>query len=182
MKVWVLLFVGGCSFAEGWQLPFDRVVKIDRFLNCPEHQNLPLYFENVRFTPIRKMFYVSGKIVALRNISPNLKLVLKMERCKSKDSWDSCEPYNDLHIKDICQTTFSKFKPWTPFVSVLKPQLTCPITKGTYVCSNGTFDGDALAAFPLTGWFWKIYAKTYEVGESPKLVMCTYVEGQIVNV
>ncbi|KAK4872078.1 hypothetical protein RN001_016202 [Aquatica leii] len=177
----MLLIVGGCVCTEGFHLPFERTVKIDRFLNCPEHPTLPISFEDIHFTPVRKTYYISGKIIASRKISTKLKLVLKFERCKSKDSWDSCEPYNDLQIKNICEMTFSKFKPWSPFVSSLKPAMDCPLEKGTYVCQNGTFDGDALSVFPLSGWFWKVYAKVFETDESPKLVMCTYVEGQITN-
>ncbi|KAB0801360.1 hypothetical protein PPYR_05714 [Photinus pyralis] len=121
----------------------------------------------------------------LEQISNALKvgLILKFERCKSREHLDSCEPYQDINIKSACQRTLSKFKAWSAFVEKMEPSLGCPLLKGTYSCQNGTFDGIALAVLPIEGWYWKVRAFVYEEGvKNSGPIMCVYVEGEIVNV
>ncbi|KAF5284784.1 hypothetical protein FQA39_LY04509 [Lamprigera yunnana] len=181
--IFIIVIKYGYISIDGIRLPFEKVLRVNRFVDCPEYRHLPLSFQDVRFIPSGKSYYVTAKIVASRNIDSNLKLLLKFERCKSKENLDSCEPYNDLHIKNICQMTLADKKPWTPFVSSVRPPLSFPLKKGTYIAQNGSFDADALSFFPINGFFWKVRAKIYEGSyEEETPIMCTYVEGEIINV
>lgn len=51
--------------------------------------------------------------------------------------------------------------------------------QGVYLAENGTFDGGAFSAFPVSGWYWKVTAKTIDEFTN-SVVMCVYVEGQII--
>lgn len=50
-----------------------------------------------------------------------------------------------------------------------------------YVAENGTFDGSAFSAFPISGWYWKVLARTYDEVTNEQL-LCVKVEGQVVPI
>ncbi|KAB0797244.1 hypothetical protein PPYR_08238 [Photinus pyralis] len=164
-------------------LPFEKTVKIHRFVNCPQHRNSPMLVDGTQFTQNRRVYYIGTRIIVKRDIQPNVKLVLQFERCKSKESLDSCEPYQDVTIKDICRLAGEKSKPWTGFVNNMEPALNCPYKKGVYTCKNATIDGGALSVLPISGWFWKVNILLLESeANTSNPAMCIYAEGEIVNV
>ncbi|KAK5646373.1 hypothetical protein RI129_004837 [Pyrocoelia pectoralis] len=110
-------------------------------------------------------------------------LVLKFERCKSRENPDTCEPYQDVNIKDICSLIHQDDKPWSTFVKNLDPPLYCPVKKGVYTCKNATFDGIALSVLPISGMYWKVRVLLLEPGAHRSMpVMCVNAEGEIVNI
>ncbi|KAK5646370.1 hypothetical protein RI129_004834 [Pyrocoelia pectoralis] len=114
---------------------------------------------------------------------PFFQLILKFERCASRENPDSCEPYPDVNIKDICTLSHQDHKPWSSFAKNLDPPLYCPYKKGVYICRNATFDGTALSVLPISGFFWKVRALLLEPGANISMpVLCIHAEGEIVHV
>lgn len=53
--------------------------------------------------------------------------------------------------------------------------------QGTHVAENCTFDGSAFSAFSISGWYWKVLARTYNEVTNEQL-LCVMVEGLIVPI
>ncbi|KAK5646389.1 hypothetical protein RI129_004853 [Pyrocoelia pectoralis] len=168
---------------QNFYLGIQKSVKFHRFDNCPKHTNLPIYLDGVQIAQVGKMFYLYATITSKRDVRPSLSMVLKFERCRSRDNLDSCEPYPDMTIKNVCTISHTKGKPWSEFVEKFQPPIECPSKKGTYVCRNASFDGIALSAFPLSDCFWNVQILVYEDGiKNGTLALCFRAEGEILNV
>lgn len=46
--------------------------------------------------------------------------------------------------------------------------------------TNGTFDGGALAALPIDGWYWKVEASILHPAD--EVALCMQLEGEIVKI
>ncbi|KAK4884602.1 hypothetical protein RN001_000873 [Aquatica leii] len=159
---------------------FTKSLKIDQFLGrCPGYNNLVVYLQDIRYAPSKNNeITISAKIVATRDLLPQLKLVLKLDRCRVREDLDSCEPYQDVNRNNLCELQKARNQPWTPFFNHMEPNLPCPLKNGTYLNNNSTFDSTPLMALPIQGWYWKVKALVYE-SVSSNLVMCLYVAGYV---
>ncbi|KAF5280376.1 hypothetical protein FQR65_LT03185 [Abscondita terminalis] len=162
------------------EILFTKSLKIDQFLGrCPGYNRLPLYLQDIHYATMKDhTITMSAKIIATRNFLPKLKLVLKLDRCKAREDLDSCEPYQDVIRNNVCELQKIKNQPWSALFSQMRPELPCPLTKGTYVSENSTFDTIPLMALPIQGWYWKISALLYEAVPS-NLIMCIFASGTV---
>ncbi|KAK5647115.1 hypothetical protein RI129_005579 [Pyrocoelia pectoralis] len=156
-----------------------KTLVIDRFMGkCPGYENMPVYLDDIHLYPTDGTYNVSAKMVVTRDLLPDLKLVLQLERCKAKEDLDSCEPYQNVNRNNLCDMAKAKKQAWTPFISNTKPEVACPALKGTYNCTHTVFDATPLMVLPISGWYWKVKSLIYEVKEN-KPVMCVYISGQL---
>nr|XP_022900808.1 uncharacterized protein LOC111413903 [Onthophagus taurus]XP_022900809.1 uncharacterized protein LOC111413904 [Onthophagus taurus] len=158
-----------------------KVVKLDKLQNCQKYPNAPIKFTENHLQKQKKIYVLSTKIVVKQTIPADLKVDLTLTRCNTKDSPDTCENYQKITIKKMCDLIPAKNKPWTPFMDIMTPQMSCPIKKGIYIVKNATFDGDAFSTLPIDGYYWKVEANVKE-GVHKSTVLCLNLEGQIVPV
>ncbi|XP_050519271.1 uncharacterized protein LOC126893299 [Diabrotica virgifera virgifera] len=147
---------------------------------CSEYPSAPITYSNVQFSNINRALFLSMKVHIKRNInSEDLKLHLHLKRCNSNDALDTCETYNTVKLNHFCKILVADDKPWTPFRKLFNPPPGgCPLRKGEFEVNNGTFDGGALSAFPISNFYWKVTVLML-TDPGDEVVMCNKVEGQI---
>lgn len=117
---------------------------------------------------------VAGEPGFLRNIPDHHRQPLvRPVKSGRKETLVAIPEADASHIKMSAEKGYIDVKE-VAFVSF--PGLTF---QGVYVVENGTFDGSAFSAFPVSGWYWKVIARTYEEVTNDQL-LCVKVEGQIV--
>ncbi|KAK9751867.1 hypothetical protein QE152_g4660 [Popillia japonica] len=157
-----------------------KTIKIDHLEGkCPQHPNAVVTFDNLVMIKVKRLYTISSKITIKDDVKDDLKLQIMATRCTNRDAPDTCEEYPTLNIKKLCSLVNGANHSFTPFLEHTHPRIQCPLRKGIYRVVNGTFDGNALSRFPIDDWYWKVRSLTREM-MSKKVVMCSYLEGQIV--
>ncbi|KAF5270237.1 hypothetical protein FQA39_LY08451 [Lamprigera yunnana] len=127
---WLILFIHlndilNNSLAE---VLFSNL-KLDRFLGrCPGYENLPVYIDRPHIIIYKSDFVVSGTLIVKRDILPDLKLVLQLDRCRAKEDLDSCEPYTNVTKNNVCVLSNS-LPAWLRFAKQVQPEIPCPTKK-----------------------------------------------------
>lgn len=122
-------------------------MRVDRLAGrCPEYPHAVITMDNIKLIKIKRVYTLSTKITVRDNIINDFKVSIYRiyefiivfinpqlqvigSRCKNKDSPDTCEQYQTVNVRRMCDLVGSGNHPWSPFVNQIKPKMNCPVKK-----------------------------------------------------
>lgn len=114
---------------------------------------MAIYIENLDIrTPTVNKFIVTGTIQINENITSGLKLYMDVNRCNLDLS--HCEQYDRVVIPNLCDKINDKSSFWAPMTKTIRPRMKCPVSVGSYIVNNGTFDLNLVSRMPIEGYRW----------------------------
>lgn len=120
---------------------------------CPNSSSMAIYIDDLNIrTPAQNKFIITGTIQINEKIPGALKLYMHVNRCSLDLS--HCEQYDRVVIPNLCDKINDKSSMWAPMTKNIRPRMKCPISIGSYVVHNGTFDLNPVSRLPIEGYRW----------------------------
>ncbi|GLV42122.1 hypothetical protein CBL_04919 [Carabus blaptoides fortunei] len=140
-----------------------RLTRIDRLEVCDYSRDPPFSLRDIRVVNAvdeNVRISLAGTIFR-RLVNPRFEAVVI--RCLNKETLDTCEPFAVLKALNTCSLMVMRNMAWTNFVDAIHPHVRCPVSKGEYVLTNATIDGNLYKFFPIDNYYWRCNVSYYEV-------------------
>ncbi|VEN48251.1 unnamed protein product [Callosobruchus maculatus] len=151
-------------------------VDVKRLQVCPHmNQKSAAKLSNIRIKKIRDKMYFSYTMVVTRDITNDIEVEAILTRCAASEALDTCERMRPLTIKHFCKFFKMDKMPWSSFLNSLKPAISCPIKKGTYVLKDAEISTGNYERLPLISGFYKFEFIMRDM-VTKDLLICVYSE------
>ncbi|XP_044759037.1 uncharacterized protein LOC123316845 [Coccinella septempunctata] len=158
-----------------------KVLHYNKFVNCPEHKDLPItltYFKQHNYAKNNRTS--EKKFEIKKEIKGNIEIIANMIKCDVSGAPDTCEyVVKDFKVTRVCERMNEKGQVWTPFIEGFSPPVACPIKPGEYVTENTVNENHALRFFPVPQGVWKASAL---MRNEEEILACCEIELKILDV
>ncbi|CAH1970565.1 unnamed protein product [Acanthoscelides obtectus] len=164
-----------CIVDDSEELPGLTIKKLQA---CPKYPKALAKLSNIKLKKVKENMLISYTGVISRDITNDLEVQAVLTRCAASEALDTCERMRPFTIKNFCRFFNIDKTPWSSFLNSLKPHVTCPIKKGTYVLKDAEVSSGDFGRFPFASGFYKFEFIMKDQGNGD-VITCVYVEATL---